>query len=70
MRYEYYHEGFDFASMIEHIDMEWVNPVSGASALIPTEPGQLPEPLSDALKVAADVYPVDVQAWWQRHRIA
>jgi quinol monooxygenase YgiN len=63
-----YHEGFDFASMIKSLEMEWVDPVVGASPLIPTESGGLPESASEAIKAAAEIYQIDVQSWWQRHR--
>ncbi|CAA0125296.1 Uncharacterised protein [Halioglobus japonicus] len=65
-----YHEGFDFASMIKHIEMEWVDPVCGASPLRPTESGELPQDLSEVIKAAAKIYQIDVQDWWQKHRKA
>ncbi len=63
-----YHEGFDFAAMIRHLDMEWVDPVAGASPLIPTEVGELPHSANAAIRTAAETYQVVVQAWWQQHR--
>jgi quinol monooxygenase YgiN len=63
-----YHEGFDFASMIKSLDMEWVDPVTGASPLIPTESGEVPDTAREAIAVAAENYPIKVQSWWQNHR--
>ncbi|MCB1688006.1 MAG: antibiotic biosynthesis monooxygenase [Halioglobus sp.] len=63
-----YHEGFDFASMIRSLEMEWVDPVTGASPLIPTESSGLPEGASESIKSAAEMYQVVVQSWWQQHR--
>ena len=63
-----YHEGYDFASMIKNLEMEWVDPVTGASPLIPTESGELPESASEAIYAAAEIYQIEVQPWWQQHR--
>ena len=63
-----YHEGFDFAAMIKKLDMEWIDPVTEAAPLIPTAAGTLPESANEALKAAAKLYPISVQAWWQQHR--
>ena len=65
-----YHEGHDFASMIASVDMEWIDPVTDASPLGPTESDALPEDIDDTLKAAADAYVIAVQSWWQRHRNA
>lgn len=59
-----YHEGFDFASMISSLEMEWVDPVAGAAPLIPTRSGVLTENTKDAIRSAAETYPVEVQSWW------
>ena len=63
-----YHEGYDFASMIKSLEMEWVDPVTDACPLIPTESGELPETVNDTIKTAAETYVVNVQAWWHQHR--
>lgn len=62
-----YHEGFDFASMIKSLDMEWVDPVADASPLITTKSTELPEAAEDLVKTAAQTYPVSEQPWWQQH---
>ena len=63
-----YHEGYDFASMIKDMEMEWVDPVAGAAPLGGTEVVELPDSIDDALQTAADTYVVAVQEWWQQHR--
>ncbi len=63
-----YHEGFDFPAMIKSLEMEWVDPVTDGSPLIPTESGPLPDSASDTIKAAAEAYVVNVQAWWQQYR--
>jgi quinol monooxygenase YgiN len=63
-----YHEGFDFASMIKNLEMEWVDPVTGASPLIPTESGELPQSAGEDIRAAAEIYQIEVQPWWQPHR--
>jgi quinol monooxygenase YgiN len=63
-----YHEGHDFAAMIKNLEMEWVDPVGGASPLIPTTSGELPESVSETVKAAAEIYRIEVQSWWQKHR--
>ena len=63
-----YHEGFDFASMIKSLEMEWLDPVADAAPLRETEVGELPETASDLIREAAEIYVIQVQAWWQQHR--
>lgn len=65
-----YHEGFDFASMIASLDMEWIDPVGDASPLKPTEADDLPGDASKTIRGAAEIYPVAVQPWWLGHREA
>ena len=63
-----YHEGHDFAGMIESLQMEWVDPVQGASPLPATSAEAMPANLNELLRQAAKTYPVGTQAWWQDHR--
>lgn len=63
-----YHEGFDFAALLKAIELEWVDPVTEASPLIPTHNSPLPDDASEAIKAAADMYVLAVQDWWQEHR--
>ena len=65
-----YHEGFDFASMIAALEMEWVDPVEDASPLRSTEADALPPGVDAAISAAAETYPVVVQDWWQAYRPA
>ena len=62
-----YHEGFDFASMIKSLDMEWVDPVADASPLIPTKSTELPGAAPDLIKTAAQTFPVVEQSWWKKY---
>ena len=54
--------------MIKSIEMEWVDPVTNAAPLIPTNATDLPDTASDLIKEAAQVYVIQVQEWWQQHR--
>ena len=63
-----YHEGYDFAAMIKSLEMEWLDPVTDASPLIPTESTDLPNNASEVIKTAAETYVINVQSWWQKHR--
>ena len=63
-----YHEGFDFASMIESLELEWVDPVGDASPLKPTEAAVVPDNASDEIKGAQEAFMINVQSWWQGHR--
>ncbi len=62
-----YHEGFDFASMIKSLELEWVDPVTEAAPLKPTEPGDLPDNASDTIKAAAEAYVMNLQEWWKQY---
>lgn len=64
-----YHEGYDFAAMIKSLEMEWIDPVLEASPLSSTESGPLPDNASDAILTAAETYPINIQAWWQKYRV-
>lgn len=63
-----YHEGYDFAAMINSLEMEWVDPVTDASPLIPTEVGELPPDATEAIHAAAATYVINMQPWWQQYR--
>lgn len=63
-----YHEGFDFASMIKSLDMEWIDPVADASPLISTHSTELPAGAEGAVKTAAETFPVTEQGWWDTWR--
>jgi quinol monooxygenase YgiN len=63
-----YHEGYDFASMIKSLEMEWVDPVADASPLIPTVSTEPPASASELIKTAAETYVLQLQAWWEAYR--
>ncbi len=65
-----YHEGYDFAAMIESLQMEWVDPVEDASPLHKTESAALPGNVGDTIAEAAEIYPMEIQNWWLGHRVA
>ena len=60
-----YHEGYNFAAMIESLEMEWVDPVGEASPLPATEAAELTGDEGVVMSAAADAYPIAIQAWWQ-----
>ncbi len=59
-----HHDAPDFGSMLETIKLEWVDPVQGASPLVPTEPQALPDDASEKFRKAAPMYEVAVADWW------
>jgi quinol monooxygenase YgiN len=59
-----YHEGHDFASVIAGIELEYVDPVKGASDLPATEDPPLPEDASEVLRQTAAAFPINIAAWW------
>ncbi len=60
-----HHEAPDFGSMIEDMALEWLDPVQGASDLVPTEPQELPRDASKLMQQYADTMPVVMQDWWR-----
>ncbi len=65
-----YHEGFDFASMIKSLEMEWIDPVEDGSPLIPTVSTDLPADANETMKGASEIYALVIQNWWLQHRKA
>ena len=63
-----HHEAPDFGSMIETIELEWLDPIQGASDLVPTESQEMPEDANDLMRQYAEAMPVTMQAWWQALR--
>ncbi|MCX2977425.1 putative quinol monooxygenase [Candidatus Marimicrobium litorale] len=65
-----HHEGemARFARCIADLDLEVIDPVQQASPLPATEEGVVSEADSDAVKAAADAYPIAIKAWWSAHR--
>lgn len=63
-----HHEAPDFGSMIEHIELEWLDPIQGASDLVPTESQAVPDDASDLVRQYAEAMPVVMQDWWRKLR--
>jgi quinol monooxygenase YgiN len=63
-----HHEAPDFGSMIENLELEWLDPVQGASDLVPTEPQALPADASELMQQYASNMPVVMQEWWRASR--
>lgn len=60
-----YHEGHDFASVIEDIRLEYLDPVKGAGGgLPPTEDLPLPDNASADQREAQKLWPLTVPQWW------
>ena len=54
----------EYDGVIEDIDLEWLDPVDGASKLGPTEKQSVPEDASDLAKEYDKTHAVEVQNWW------
>lgn len=50
--------------VIEVLRLEWVDPVTGASPLVPTETQELPEGAGDLEREYSVRFAADVQEWW------
>ena len=60
-----HHEAPDFGSMIEAMELEWLDPIQGASGLVSTQPQDLPADASALMQQYAESMPVAMQAWWR-----
>ena len=56
------------AEMIADLNLEWVDPVGGASELPPTAMQPLPEGASDLAQEYHQLFAAQVQDWWQALR--
>ena len=63
-----HHEAPDFGSMIEEMDLEWIDPIQGASDLAATDPQELPIDANDLMRQYAENMPVQMQDWWLAQR--
>lgn len=63
-----HHEAPDFPALLENIRLEWLDPVGGASDLVPTEAQDLPENASRLMREYAETYNVQVPDWWRAVR--
>jgi len=63
-----HHEAPDFGSMIEEMEIEWIDPVQGATDLNPTDHQELPTNANDLMKEYAKAMPIAMQEWWLANR--
>jgi hypothetical protein len=63
-----HHEAPDFASMLESIELEWIDPIGGACDLPATNPKELPADASELMKEYAESHPLVMQDWWLKLR--
>jgi quinol monooxygenase YgiN len=64
-----YHEGHDFADVLEGIRLEYVDPVEGAGGgLARTLDPPLPPDASAAQRTAQERFPLAIPAWWGGRR--
>ena len=59
-----YHEGHDFADVIASIELEYLDPVQGASGLPATGNPPLPEDASEQLRQIEATFPIAIADWW------
>ena len=63
-----HHEAPDFGSLLENLELEWIDPIRGASDLTETNPKDLPDDASDLMQQYAENMPVVMQDWWLQFR--
>ena len=63
-----HHEAPDFRSLLEHIELEWLDPIQGACDLVPTEAMDLPPDADDFTREKAKGHMVVMQQWWEALR--
>ena len=63
-----HHESSDFSSSIEQVDLEWLDPIQGASELAPTEPQNVPEDADQLTREYSKKYGIVMQEWWLKLR--
>ena len=54
----------NYGDIIEDIDLEWVDPVEGASKLGHTEMQEVPDDASDLAKEYGETHAAIIQDWW------
>jgi len=59
-----YHEGHDFESVLANVELEYLDPVKGASDLPPTLNPPLPDDATDAQRATEAAFPILIPAWW------
>ena len=63
-----HHEAPDFGSLLEHIELEWLDPIQDACDLPVTENQELPTDASELMKEYAATHQLQVQDWWLKLR--
>ncbi|MDH3752343.1 MAG: antibiotic biosynthesis monooxygenase [Acidimicrobiia bacterium] len=53
---------------VETLTLEWVDPIVGASPLVPTEDRPSPDGADELVRRYANLYAPDVQEWWLAQR--
>jgi len=59
-----HHEGPDFGSLLENLELEWIDPIANACDLSETNSQEIPDDASDLMKQYAENMPVVMQNWW------
>ena len=59
-----HHERYDFAEVIEAIELEYLDPVADANPLPPTRDPPLTAYMDESMARAASLYPVSIADWW------
>lgn len=55
-------------ALVSDLKLEWVDPVNGASTLVPTEMQPVPDGANELTKTYHQVFAAKVQEWWQALR--
>jgi quinol monooxygenase YgiN len=63
-----HHEAPDYDAMIEDINLEWIDPIQGASDLAATATQEMPADASELMKSHAVTFAAQLQDWWSKFR--
>ncbi len=63
-----HHEAPDFPALLAEINLEYLDPVGGASDLAPTNPQPMPEGTSELMQTYARNHAFALPDWWNRMR--
>lgn len=63
-----HHEAPDFPALLAEIELEWLDPVQGASDLNPSNPQDIPADASELMKMYARNHAFTVPDWWKKLR--
>ena len=59
-----HHEAPDYASVLESLELEWIDPIQGACDLSSTNHQELPSDASELMRQYAENMPVVMGQWW------